>query len=42
MINKESGKNVGADIIRQQEKEYKITYVFDKNSKANINEILKQ
>ena len=39
-INKENG--VGADNIRPKEKEYKVTYVFDKDSKANINEILKQ
>ena len=34
-INKDNGKNT-------KEKEYKITYVFNKNSKADINEILKQ
>ena len=33
-INKENGKDT-------KEKEYKVTYVFDKDSKANVNEILK-
>jgi len=35
IINKKNGKDT-------KEKEYKVTYVFDKNSKANVNEILKQ
>ena len=34
-INKENDKDA-------KENEYKVTCVFDKNSKANVNEILKQ